>query len=310
MRLLLTIILLVVALFGKGGENFIVLKDSPNEDAKIIKSSPFLWKATKGDSVIYLFGTIHIPHPSLEITPKLKTVMKECDVIKTEVKLDDTTKLKASLAFMRDDGKLLEDILPKETFKRLDAQLMIINPMLSAKAFNRFKIWALFSSLGVLEYQLKYPKLKPLDKQIYEWAKDNNRSAGGVESIDEQLGIFDSFNQKEQIAMLDASLDSLAKEPNQSKKLLINYLKGDGEAILKQFKASMQSAKVSEDLKKRYLDKILYSRNVHMAKRIDALISKHPKKKYLFAFGAMHFLGQKSVLYYLKNKGYKIERLK
>ena len=43
---------------------------------------------------------------------------------------------------------------------------------------------------------------------------------------------------------------------------------------------------------------------MRMAKRIDALISKNPNKKYLFAFGAMHFLGQKSVLYYLKNIGH------
>ena len=303
MRLVAIFMLLVGLLFSK--------VDTTNHYKETnTTASQFLWKAVRGDTTIYLFGTIHIPHPSLEITPKLKTVMKKSDVIKTEVKLDDSTKLKASLAFIRNDGKLLEDILPKETFKRLDAQLMIINPMLSAKAFNRFKIWAVFSSLGVLEYQLKYRKLKPLDKQIYEWAKENNRSAGGVESIDEQLGIFDSFNQQEQIAMLDASLDSLEKEPNQTKKLLISYLNGNGEAILKHFKESIKSAKVSEDLKKRYLEKILYSRNVHMAKRIDTLVSKNPNKKYLFAFGAMHFLGQKSVLYYLQNRGFKVERLK
>ena len=309
MRLVLIIALFVGVLLGKSSENFILLKDTP-KDATIIKTSPFLWKATRGDTTIYLFGTIHIPHPTLTISPKLKAVMNECDVIKTEIALDKSVKLKATLASIRDDGKTLEEILPKETFKRLDAQLMIINPMLSAKAFNKFKIWAVSSSLSLLEYQLKYRNYKALDKQIYKWARDNNKSAGGIETIEEQLGMFDSFNQQEQIAMLEASLDSLEKKPKQIEKLLNSYLKADGENILKQFKESMQSARVSEDLKKRYLEKILYSRNVRMAKRINELISKNPKKKYLFAFGTMHFLGQKSVLFYLKKSGFKVERSK
>ena len=309
MRLALIIMLFVGVLLGKSSENFILLKDSP-KDATIIKTSPFLWKATRGDTTIYLFGTIHIPHPLLTIIPKLKTIMKECDVIKTEISLDSSVKLKARLASIRDDGKTLEEVLPKDTFKRLDARLMIINPMLSAKAFNKYKIWAVSASLSLLEYQLKYRNYKPLDKQIYEWARDNNKSAGGVETIEEQLGMFENFNQKEQIVMLEASLDSMEKKPNQLKNLLNSYLKADGEAILKQFKESMQSARVSEDLKKSYLEKILYSRNVRMAKRINELISKNPKQKYLFAFGTMHFLGQKSVLFYLEKSGFSIERLK
>ncbi len=302
MKKLLIIVLFVGALFAKSSLE--------NNASKVMHYSPFLWEATRGDSTIYLFGTMHIPHPYLTISSKLKTVMKNSDVIKTEIKMDNSVKIKAMQAMKRDDNKTLQEVLPKDTFKRLDVQLRKISPFLSAKKLNNFKIWAVYSTLGALKYQIKYRKFKPLDMQIYEWARDNNKSAGGVESIDEQLSVFEGFNKREQIEMLNATLDSLEKKPNETKQLLNNYITGNGKVIIQNFKESLATAKVSEDLKNRYLDKLLYSRNVRMANRIDALISKNPNKKYLFAFGAMHFLGQKSVLYYLEKKGFNIQRLK
>ncbi|NPA27681.1 MAG: TraB/GumN family protein, partial [Epsilonproteobacteria bacterium] len=40
--------------------------------------------------------------------------------------------------------------------------------------------------------------------------------------------------------------------------------------------------------------------------RIDKIVSKNPNKAYLFAFGIMHFLGQKSVIELLQSKGYNV----
>ena len=303
MRLVLLTVLLITTIFAKNAQSNL-------DSLSSIKYSPFLWKAQRADTTIYLFGTIHVPHPYLTISSKLKTVMKECDVIKTEIALSEKEVAIAKRMSYRDDNKTLEEVLPKETFKRLDARLKEISPFLSAKAMNKFKIWVVSGSLSILKYQLKYREEKAIDKQIYKWALDNNKSTGGVESIEEQLEIFDSFNQQEQIEMLEATLDAKDKDPNSTHKLITDYLNGDGEHIISRFIDSLKTTKVSEDLKNRFLDKLLYSRNVRMANRIEKLISKNPKKKYLFAFGTMHFLGQNSVLYYLEKKGFKIERLK
>ena len=301
MRIVLISFLLVGSLFAKSS-----IESSNNQ---VLKYSPFLWKATRDNSTIYLFGTMHIPHPYLTISSKLKTVMKNSDVIKTETILDDSLKRKVMQASKRDDNKTLQEVLPKETFKRLDKQLKKISPLISAKRLNNFKVWAVNISLSALKYQIKYHDYMPLDMQIYKWAKDYNRSAGGIETIDEQLSMFEGFSEQEQIDMLNDELDSLEKRPNKTERLLNYYITGDGEAIVKSFKDSLARSKASDDLKNKYLNKILYSRNVRMADRIDALLSKNPDKKYLFAFGTMHFLGQKSVLFYLKSKGFKIERL-
>ena len=55
---------------------------------------------------------------------------------------------------------------------------------------------------------------------------------------------------------------------------------------------------------------LLYDRNVRMVQRIEALLKEDPTKRYLFAFGVMHFLGQKSVVEHLGCKGYSVNRVK
>jgi uncharacterized protein YbaP (TraB family) len=47
-----------------------------------------------------------------------------------------------------------------------------------------------------------------------------------------------------------------------------------------------------------------------MVQRIELLLNAHPTKRYLFAFGVMHFLGEKSVVEYLEHQGYIVSRVK
>jgi len=79
MRFLLTILTLTLFLFGSANEQNL-----------------FLWKATKGNSTIYLFGTIHLPHPLVfSIMPKVKKVIDKSDAVYTEMTLDLATQLSA-----------------------------------------------------------------------------------------------------------------------------------------------------------------------------------------------------------------------
>jgi len=306
MRIVILFLVLVVSLFGKLGDGFVLLKDGANS-SKIVQQKLFLWRATKGKAEIYLFGTMHLPHPVVyRVMPRVKGVIDRVDAVYTEIPLNFFTQMAAFQASVRDDNKSLKEILPATTYSKLNSAFRVINPLIDIKNFDKFKIWALSASLEALEYQLKYRDIKPIDKQIYSYAKSVGKEVGGIEKIEEQIDVFDRFNQKEQIIMLDASLDELKLHPNQSKELIKYYANRDGKGIMEIFTNSLKNVKISEDLKKRFLDAILYSRNIRMAKRIEDLVAKHPNKKYLFAFGTMHFLGQKSVLYYLEKDGFKI----
>ena len=54
----------------------------------------------------------------------------------------------------------------------------------------------------------------------------------------------------------------------------------------------------------------IIERNMKMTKKIVDFVTANPKKKYFFAFGVAHFLGNNSVVDMLKRVGFTVERVK
>ncbi|CRH94707.1 TraB family [Chlamydia trachomatis] len=54
---------------------------------------------------------------------------------------------------------------------------------------------------------------------------------------------------------------------------------------------------------------LLVDRDPKMAEKIDAMLKSKEKKTYFVVVGSGHYVPEKSVLHYLKEKGYTIENL-
>ena len=271
---------------------------------------PFLWKVTKNKQEFYLFGTMHLQVPELQIMPKnLVKIIKNSDEVYTEIPMDITTQLKATALVMRTDNKKLKDILPSELYKEVKWYLYKINPKLNISLFDKMKIWGVSSSLTSLKSQLKYPNMRAIDKIIYDYAKSKGKIVHGIETIEEQLGIMDRFTRTEQIISLETALIQLNEKRDYISELKEHYLKGDSQKLISFIESIMFQIPKYQKLEEKFMTLLLYKRNVIMAQRIDEVLKQDSKKKYLFAFGVMHFLGEKSVIDYLKSYGYRVNRI-
>ncbi len=272
---------------------------------------PFLWKVSKGKSQFYLFGTMHLAEPELQILPqKLIKIINSSDHIYIEVSMDVETQRKAKSMAIRRDGKRLKDILPLKLYRDCDDYIRGLSPHRRLDFFDKMKIWAVSSTITTLKSHLQYPDLRPIDKIIYDYARSHKIDIQGVEKIEEQLGIMDNFSKKEQIISLEASLKQLTSKEDVVGKLKAYYLKGESDPLLAFMNSNMFQVPQYKKLEEKFMQALLYDRNVRMAKRIDTIVKYKPQKQYLFAFGVMHFLGMKSVIGYLKTYGYRVERLK
>ncbi|MCK5854278.1 MAG: TraB/GumN family protein [Sulfurovaceae bacterium] len=271
---------------------------------------PFLWKVTKNKQEFYLFGTMHLQVPELQILPKtLVKIIKNSDEVYTEIPMDITTQLKATGLVMRNDDKKLKDILPKELYKEVKWYLYKVNPKLSISLFDKMKVWGVSSTLTFLKTQLKYPNMRAIDKIIYDYAKSKGKSVHGIETIEEQLGIMDRFTRAEQIISLEQALIQLNEKRDYINELKEHYLKGESKSLIGFIESIMFQMPKYHKLEEKFMTLLLYHRNIIMAQRIDAILKKEPQKNYLFAFGVMHFLGKKSVIEYLKAYGYSVYRV-
>ncbi len=278
--------------------------------AEEILKNPFLWKVEKNNQTSYLFGTIHVPAPELSVLPtKVKKTIDSCDGVQTELDMNFMNQMKASQLMLRDDGKPLEKILSKSLYKRTENKLKSINPALNLKPFSQMKVWALVATLDVLEEQMKNPTLAPIDDVVFKYGKEHNKSVSGIETVEEQMSVFDTFTLNEQIAFLESTLDYMDEHKDAMKIMKKLYIKGDAKELETFLNEQFKDDKYKK-LEEKFMEELLYKRNVKMAKRINVLLKKDRKKSYFFAFGTMHFLDKKSVIEYLKKYGYKIRRVK
>jgi len=272
---------------------------------------PFLWEATKANQHFYLFGTMHLADPKLQQLPKiLKSTIDRCDIVRTEIPMDLSTQLKASSMMIRDDNRTLKDTLPPKLYTRAESYLQSINPKLNLLPFEKMKIWVVSTILTMLENQLKYPFLKPIDDVIFEYASSQKKDIGGVETVEEQLGVMDSFTIEEQILALESSLDYLDTNKNITQKMKELYMEGDSKKMMSFIESMMFQMPKYKKMEEKFMNLLLYDRNIKMAKRIEKIVSTESKKEALFAFGVMHFLGKKSIIEILQSHGYKIKRVK
>ena len=152
--------------------------------------------------------------------------------------------------------------------------------------------------------------LQAIDSEIYHYAQSRNKGVGGIETIEEQISAMDKFSLNEQIMGLESTLDYLEQNNDFMEEMKHLYMQGDERKMMAFIEGTMFKIEKYKKFEEKFMQVLLYDRNVRMAQRIEALLKEDPAKRYLFAFGVMHFLGQKSVMEYLERKGYSVNRVK
>ena len=273
--------------------------------------NPFLWEVKKGEQTFYLFGTMHLGDPKLQVLPPvLKIAIDKSDEIRTEIPMDASFQLNSAALMMRSDEKSLQEIIPTLLYRRIEKYIKQINPKLNLNPFDKMKLWALSALVPMLENQLKYPMLQAIDSEIYSYAESKNKGVGGIETIDEQISAMDKFTLEEQIMGLESTLDYLEQNNDFMEEMKDLYMQGDEKKMMAFIEGTMFKIEKYEKFEEKFMKVLLYDRNILMAQRIEALLKEYPAKRYLFAFGVMHFLGKKSVVEHLDGKGYSVSRVK
>ncbi len=271
---------------------------------------PFLWKVSNEKHTFYLFGTMHLGDPRLQTLPSsVQRVIENSDGVYTEIAIDDTLALKSAMLMMRHDKKDLSSIISLKLYNKIDSYLKEINPQLSIDSFKTTKIWAISSIVSLIKNQLKYPTLQAVDAIVYKYAQDKNKKVGGVETIESQIAIMDKFSIAEQVMMLESTMGYLQKNKNAIEEMKQLYINGNEKKMLKFILGAMAQDKRYKHLEDKFMDLMLYNRNITMLQQIDSLVQTNPNKSYLFAFGVMHFLGDNSIISYLQCNGYSVRRV-
>ncbi|HFS82472.1 MAG TPA: TraB/GumN family protein, partial [Epsilonproteobacteria bacterium] len=266
---------------------------------------------TRGKERAYLLGTMHIPDPGYrKLHPEIDKALSESKGIYTEVTMEPSSQMYAIRLMMNGGKRTLRTLLPPALYQRSEAYLHRINPMLSMAPFEKMKLWAFSAALPMLKIQMKYPETPAIDGIIYQTGLTLEKEVGGIERVDEQLAGLNALSDSEQLLMFEETLTYLETESDYIETMHRLYTKGDGNVLLTFMHEMMFQKSETRALEKRFMQLLLYDRNQRMAERMIDKLEKNPGKTYLFAFGVMHFLGEKSVIELLERKGYCVMRMR
>lgn len=243
----------------------------------------------------YLFGTIHISCDA-KLPKKVLTALDKTNQLCLELDMDDPTMQTQMMSkMMMKDGVTIESMLSKEDFEVVN-KFFKEQSGFSIKMMNSIKPFALSAML--------YPKMLDCPMQSYETelmnvAKAQNEETIGLETISEQLAVFDAIPYQAQVDELVKSVKSdLLRDKKELQEMLQLYKTEDVEAMLK------YTEKSDNEMTSGFMDDLLNNRNQNWIERIEKIAKEKPT---FFGVGAAHLGGEKGVIKLLRKKGYKIE---
>ncbi|WP_282604290.1 TraB/GumN family protein [Pelagibius sp. Alg239-R121] len=278
------------------------------QSRELVYGQGLLWKVeAPNDSVepSYVLGTIHVSDPRILNLPKaVREAFALAKSATFEIRQSSSDQARALKLMSLDGGKTLGDYLNREQLKLVGKAAELYG--LPEHVLQRFKPWALYLMFSVppSEQQRKAKGKKALDFALQTRARDFGVPVYGLETLDEQLALFDSLQDEVQVAYLDSVLRQLDQFEMQFERLLQLYLARDISAIQSLAMESLDEA--DREAWESFQTDVIDRRNFLMVERMQERL--HEGAAFV-AVGALHLPGEKGVLKLLQGQGYRLTRL-
>ena len=253
-----------------------------------------LWKIEgNGIQPSYLFGTFHIlPQKDFVLKDRVKSAFTASDQIVLELDMDDPSmQIEMMQNAAMKDGTTLDQLFTPEDYKKLD-ELLQANLGFGLQMFNSFKPF-MISSMLIQNYIEGAPA--SFEGTFVQMAKEAKKEILGLESVTDQLSIFDEIPYEEQVEDIVDMLNDEDSIRDMYAKMIELYKAEDLEGIY-QFTAEYFDDPQEEEL-------LLNTRNKNWIPKIGELARE---KSTFFGVGAAHLGGPNGVVELLKKANYTI----
>ncbi len=262
--------------------------------------SSLLWEITGKDlkQPSYLFGTVHIICKEDFFFPPIVTEkFTNANQVFLELDMDDPMMILKMMTLLQlPKGQTIKQLFGDSAFKEFDEQYKKITGG-SAMMFNTFKPFMLMSMLT--EKSLSCPAKESYEQTFIAMAAKQKKNIKGLETIEDQVAVFDSIPDSTEIANLKNMVLNFEKGKEEFKKLVAVYKTQDVDSI---YGLTNQSPELMEAE-----NELLVKRN---SKWIPVMKSSMQQGPSFFAVGAAHLGGDIGVIALLRKQGYTVKPVK
>lgn len=256
-----------------------------------------LWKIERsGAQASYLLGTMHSEDPRvMNLAPEIQRPFDASTSFTMEVLLDMQALLESTQAMMFTDGNTLRKALGAELYGK-------VVPLMAERGvpetiLGTFKPWAIFLTLSV-------PKQKTgvfLDSALFGAAVEQNKKVYGLETVQEQLSVFDSMSLAEQARLVADTVKHHGELDHAFEEMIAAYLKRD--LVVLQAVSDKYNSMDDKQLTDKLMAELIDARNRRMIERMTPRLKEGNA---FIAVGALHLPGEQGLLQLLERQGYRV----
>lgn len=263
-------------------------------------AEPAMWVVKDRDSTIYLLGTVHILKPETQWrTPKIDAAIAGSKELWLELPgLTDEEMMAVMMPLVAQHGlspgKPLSSRLTPEEFKSLQDAAKLAN--LPMEMLSIARPW--FAAVGISTSSITragYDPRSGVEEKLKTIFGERSIKAKGLETVEQQMRVFTSMTEEEEMAFLRATLQDYDQAPVELDRMVADWASGDlsdlGKMMVDEVKA------VSPAL----YEELLTKRNANWAVKIEEMLKGSGTT--FIAVGAGHLIGPDSVQVQLKAKG-------
>jgi uncharacterized protein YbaP (TraB family) len=264
----------------------------------------FLWRISKGGSVMYLAGSVHVLRPQdYPLPDAMESLFRSSAGLVEEIDLTHFDPESAQLQMMKlgayPPGQSLKTALPPETYRRVTA--LAEKQKVDMDMLEPMRPW--LASIVLLDNQLVqegFDSASGVDIHFADEAEGLHKPVIGLELASYQLGLLAKLPEKAQEDMLVQSLDDAASFSQDMQTLLAAWHDGDTSALEKEL--HQEFGPYPE-----IYASVVVQRNQNWMPRLESLAQSG--KQYFVVVGALHLVGPDGLLARFQKDGFKVEQL-
>ena len=265
-----------------------------------------LWTIeAEGLAPSHIFGTLHSADPKIHDLPDpVLKAFESATIVTLEIIVSEDSRRRLKQAMYYLDGRRLDQIVGERLFSRAVEALEPLG--VTEGALRGVKPWgaAVMLSMPPIEVEQRRRGGRALDEELQLRAYKAGKTVHALESVDEQIDIFEGMSAELQKAALIDAIDSIDRLEAEFDQLVELYVGRQTGGLLNY--VVQQSWAIGETLLSELVQRTIFQRNARMVERMQRDLAAGGA---FIAIGALHLPASGGVLDLLTRRGYRVTRV-
>ena len=269
----------------------------------------FLWEARRGEARLYLAGSIHVGRPTFApARTEVLNSLRNASSVVFEVDVFDAQRvgpIVQRMGYYAEGEPGLDQRLDGAFVKRIEALLGRAN--LDFARLARMKPWMLANTLVIVDAtRTGLTPAYSTEAVLSVAAREAGKPIGELETIELQLGLFDSAPLDLQLAYLEQAVRGIESgETERELRRIVGAWERRDSADMEKLVVTMRAA--SGAAERFVIDRIIEGRHPRMLERLEELGASG--KPHLVVIGSLHYFGPNGLLQALRARGWQSRAL-